>query len=149
MSYVTRNNGTADDAEDMLQDALIVLWERIRTGRFEHNAQLSTFIYATVKHRWTRELARKKRELRTTEEIDLVATEDPSNTDELIESEEVKEIQDAINRLGEPCRKLLILYYWEELSMEEIARRLGFANAETAKSKKYQCKEQLKKFLKR
>jgi len=56
-------------------------------------------------------------------------------------------VRDALDRLGEPCRTLLILFYWEEASMEEIASRLGFANAETAKSKKYQCKKALEQIL--
>ncbi|MGB6649412.1 MAG: sigma-70 family RNA polymerase sigma factor, partial [Bacteroidota bacterium] len=49
--------------------------------------------------------------------------------------------------LGEPCRTLLLLFYWEERSMGEIAVELGFANADTAKSKKYQCKKALEKLL--
>jgi DNA-directed RNA polymerase specialized sigma24 family protein len=53
----------------------------------------------------------------------------------------------ALTKLGEPCKTLLILFYWEEASMEQIASRLGFANAETAKSKKYQCKKALQLLL--
>ena len=56
-------------------------------------------------------------------------------------------VRSALDRLGDPCRTLLILFYWEEASMEEIARQLGLANAATAKSKKYQCKEQLKRLI--
>ena len=58
-------------------------------------------------------------------------------------------VRNALDRLGEPCRSLLVLFYWEEASMDEIARRLGLANAATAKSKKYQCKEQLKRLMDR
>jgi RNA polymerase sigma factor (sigma-70 family) len=76
-------------------------------------------------------------------------SDDPSPLDQLIESEEASMIGDAVRRLGEPCRTLLVLFYWEEASMEEIASRLGLANAETAKSKKYQCKKALQEILKR
>lgn len=146
-AYVTRNNGSTDDAEDMLQEALIVLWERVRAGRFEYTAKLSTFIYATVKNKWARELARKRREQPATEELDLATADGPSVIDQMIEGEQAERIRDALNRLGEPCKKLLMLYYWEELTMEEISEEMGFANAQTTKSKKYQCKEMLKKLL--
>lgn len=147
-AYITRNSGTMDDAEDMLQEALVVLWERVRTGRFEYTAKLSTFIYATVKNMWSRELARKRREQPANEEMELIVGNDnPSALDYLVESEQAERIKDALNRLGNPCKKLLTLYYWEELSMEEIAEEMGFANADTVKSKKYQCKEMLKKLL--
>ncbi len=39
-AFVTRNTGTYDDAEDILQEALMVLWERVRAVRFEHTAKL-------------------------------------------------------------------------------------------------------------
>lgn len=148
-NYIIRNSGTTDDAEDMLQEALIVLWERVRTGRFEYTAKLSTFIYATVKNLWSRELARKRREQPATEELEyIIGNDNPSAIDRLLETEQAEKIRWALNRIGEPCKKLLTLYYWEELSMEEIAEEMGFANADTAKSKKYQCKEMLKTFLK-
>lgn len=146
-AYVTRNGGNDDDAEDMLQEALIVLWERVRAGRFEYAAKLSTFLYATVKNKWSRELARRRREQPSGESMDSHIADNPSALDDLIESEEASAIGEALKRLGDPCKTLLKLYYWEELSMEEIANEMGFANAETAKSKKYQCKELLKKIL--
>jgi len=146
-AYVTRNHGNEDDAEDMLQEALIVLWERVRSRRFEYAARLSTFLYATVKNKWARELARRRHEQPSTDTMDSVTADDPSPLDDLIESEEAERISEALNRLGDPCKALLKFYYWEELSMEEIAKTMGFANAETAKSKKYQCKEMLKRIL--
>lgn len=146
-SFVQRNSGTPEDAEDMLQEALMVLWDRVRSGRFTYAAQLNTFIFATVKNMWARHLARKRREVPLLLDPDKTATGENSVLDELIETEEAQMVRDALQRLGDPCRKLLTLFYWEEMSMEEIAQEMGFANAETVKSKKYQCKEMLKKLL--
>lgn len=53
-----------------------------------------------------------------------------------------------MEKIGQPCRRLLLMFYWEEASMETIAGQLGFANAETAKAKKYQCKKALEKMVK-
>jgi RNA polymerase sigma factor (sigma-70 family) len=146
-AFITRNNGSADDAEDLLQEALIVVWERIRTGKFELAAKLDTFVYATVKNMWRRRLARKRREVPGEIDPDTLPTSSPSALDDLIESEQAEIVRDALETLGEPCRTILMLFYWEELSMEEIAARLGFANPETAKSKKYQCKRALEGLL--
>jgi DNA-directed RNA polymerase specialized sigma24 family protein len=54
-----------------------------------------------------------------------------------------------MEQIGNPCRDILLLYYWEEQSMEEIALKLGFANADTVKSKKYQCKKMLERLVKK
>ncbi len=145
-SFIRRNSGTRDDAEDVLQESLVVLWERVRSGRFEQTAKLETFIFATANNIWLRRLARKKREV-TGADPEETADPDLSPLEVLIESEQALRVKDALRRLGEPCRTLLLLFYWEEESMDRIARRMGFANADTAKSKKYQCKKALQQLL--
>ena len=147
-AFVMRNNGSADDADDMLQEALVILWQRVRTGNFEHAAKLDTFVFATVKNLWMRRLARMRREVATLDDPEALAGADPSALENLIETERAAAVRAALDRLGNPCRELLLLFYWEELSMEEIAGRLGFANADTVKAKKYQCKKALQGLLK-
>ncbi len=147
-AFITRNNGTQDDADDMLQEALVVVWERVRAGRYEHTAKISTFVFAIVKNMWLRRLARTRREIATDMANDPTPCDDSSGLEQLIETEEAGQVASALTSLGDPCRKLLLLYYWEELAMDEIAVQMGFANADTVKSKKYQCKKALEKLLK-
>jgi RNA polymerase sigma factor (sigma-70 family) len=146
-AFVLGNKGTRDDAEDMLQEALVVLWERVRSGQFVYSAKLDTFVFATVKNMWMRRLFRKRREVSEGNRPDDSPDDAASALDDMITGEESRIVREALNDLGEPCRNLLLLFYWEELAMDEIAARLGFANAETAKSKKYQCKKALQALL--
>ena len=142
-SLILRNHGTEDDVEDVLQEAVVILWERVHQGTFEYQSKLSTFIYATAKNIWLRRLSKKKRELPVSEAAMDVEDPDPNPLDELETNERAAAVQRAMEQLGNPCHDLLLLYYWEERSMEEIAHQLGFANADTVKSKKYQCKKVL------
>lgn len=146
-ALVTRNSGSPDDANDILQEALIVLWERVRRGTYEQTASIGTFLYATARNIWLRRLARTRRERPEDPATRDTAGDEPSRLDILISDEEQAALHAALDQLGEPCRSLLVMFYWEEATMEEIARRLGWANAATAKSKKYQCKEQLKRLF--
>jgi len=146
-SFVTRNNGSEDDAADMLQEALVIFWERVREGRYEHTAKISTFVFATVRNLWLRKIARSRREVASDMQNDLTPSNEMSVLDVMIETEEAAAVSRALDILGDPCRQLLLLYYWEELSMDAIAAQLGFANADTVKSKKYQCKKGLEKLL--
>jgi len=148
-SLVIRNNGTEDDVEDILQESLIVLWERIRKGTFEYQAKLSTFIYATAKNIWLRKLARQRREFTSTIETFDIPNGDSTPYEEMEENERVLAVEHAMEEIGNPCRDILLLYYWEEQTMEAIAVKLGFANADTVKSKKYQCKKALEKLVKK
>jgi RNA polymerase sigma factor (sigma-70 family) len=146
-ALVRRNSGTEADADDLLQEALVTLWERVRSGRFHYSARLGTFIYATARNMWLRRLARAGRESPTLA-FDPPG-DDPSPLDLLIEGEEAEIVRNALEQLGEPCRKLLLLYYWEEESMESIAALMGMANADTVKSRKYQCKKALEALIRK
>jgi RNA polymerase sigma factor (sigma-70 family) len=144
-AFVVRNSGTRDDAEDLLQEAVIVLWERVRSGRFHYSSALSTFIIATARNKWLRLLARKRKELPMMPDGNEFASEDVSSLDIVIEEEEALKLREALEKLGDPCKTILLLYYYDQCSMQEIAQRMGFANADTVKSKKYQCKKALEK----
>ena len=63
-------------------------------------------------------------------------------------SEREKILAKCIDQLGETCKKVLMFYYFEEMSMQDIADKLGFANTDTAKTKKYKCKKKLDELVK-
>ena len=65
----------------------------------------------------------------------------------VIEDEEKKAVRDALEKVGSPCRELLLMYYFDERKMADIAKLLKFANSDVAKAKKYQCKKALEKLL--
>ena len=46
-------------------------------------------------------------------------------------AEREKIIAQCIEQLGETCKKVLMYYYFDELSMQDIADKLGFANTDT------------------
>jgi RNA polymerase sigma factor (sigma-70 family) len=147
-SFVMRNNGSEDDAEDVLQESVVILWERVQNGRFEHSAKLSTFLFAVAKNVWSRKRMRKQREPATEFDNDSFDSSEQSQLEMMIDSERSQTIARALQKLGDPCRTLLVLYYWEERTQNEIAVTMGFANAATVKSKKYSCKKMLETILK-
>ncbi len=147
ISFITKHNGTLEDAEDMLQEVLVIFWQKVRSGKYEHAAKISTFLYATVRNLWFRKLSQTKKIISINDEVETLPSEEHSIISILIEKETIDAVQIALQKLGEPCKTILLLFYWEESSMEEIAQRTGFANAETVKSKKYQCKKMLEKLL--
>ena len=142
-SYVVANRGSADDADDLLQEAIVILWERVRKGTFAHKSRLSTFLFGIVRNLWLRRLARARKEPPMDPSAPDPADDTPGILDRLIGEEETDAVRLAMSDLGKQCRKLLLLFYWEERSTEEIALAMGFANADVVKSKKYQCRKSL------
>ncbi|GAA0192238.1 hypothetical protein GCM10009122_55050 [Fulvivirga kasyanovii] len=137
---VISNSGTEQEAKDIYQDALVVFWQKATSGNLVLTSKISTYLYSICQNLWRKELDRKKR--LTNEEKDGVEYTD-------IDSEErAKIIHNCISELGDTCKKVLMYYYFDGLSMQDIADKLGFANTNTAKTKKYKCKKKLDDLVK-
>ena len=137
---VITNSGTEDEARDVYQDALIVFWQKATSGNLILTTKIRTYIYSICQNLWRKELDRKKR--LSNEEKDTPVSQDTES------AEKEKIIARCMNQLGETCKKVLMYYYFEEMSMQEIAEKLGFANTDTAKTKKYKCKKKLDELVK-
>ncbi len=140
-TLVTRNGGTRDDAFDIFQDALMVLFEKVRDERFQLTSSFYTLLYGICRNLWGNKLQKRSRS-----ETDLPEQWQISSGEEwqeLIVREEMRSIfWSAFQKLGEDCRALLQLFF-EKVSMEEIARIMGYAGEGYAKKRKFQCKEHL------
>jgi len=66
---------------------------------------------------------------------------------DIIDSEEQQRINDALNKLAQICRDILLFFYFERRSMKQIASLTGLANPDVAKAKKYQCIKALQKIM--
>ena len=137
---VMRNSGTEDEAKDVYQDALIVFWQKVKNDQLVLTSKISTYIYSICQNLWRKELDRKKR--LSNEESD------GSQIMDFDKKERIEIINKSVQQLGDTCRKVLSYYYFDNMSMTEIAEKLGFANADTAKTKKYKCKKELDNMIK-
>lgn len=147
--FILDNSGREEDADDMLQDALVVLWENVTHGDFDLTSKISTYVYSVVRNKWLREIS--KRKIGKTSNVDdyVVAEERIDVLKDIVHREEYQIILKCIGDLGSTCRKVLTMFYLEEKGMEEIARELKFANTDVAKAKKWQCKKELENLVKK
>ena len=146
-SLIINNNGTADDAKDIFQEAMIVLYEKARSGTFELSCQIKTYIYSVSRRLWLKKLQQSSRfsgDLGNTEGI--VQVEDDIE-DHTRRDAEFEMMEKAILSLGEPCKSLLEAFYLQKKNMQEIALNFGYTNAENAKTQKYKCLMRLKKIF--
>jgi RNA polymerase sigma factor (sigma-70 family) len=137
---VITNSGTEEEARDIYQEALIVFWQKATSGKLVMTAKISTYIYSICQNLWRKELDRKKR-------LSHEDKDSPVSIDTDTE-ERQKIVAQCIEQLGDTCKKVLMYYYFDEMSMQDIAEKLGFANTDTAKTKKYKCKKKLDELIK-
>ncbi|MEO5682112.1 MAG: sigma-70 family RNA polymerase sigma factor [Chitinophagaceae bacterium] len=146
-ALIINNNGSADDARDIFQETMIVLYEKARSGTFELNCQLKTYIYSVSRRLWLKRLQQLQKyggRLENMEET-VPVEEDMDNHQQL--NDQFKAMEKSMLNLGEPCKSLIEAYYLQKRNMTEIAGSFGYTNADNAKNQKYKCLMRLKKLF--
>lgn len=144
---VLNNNGSSDDAKDLFQEAMIVLYEKAKSGQLELHCQIKTYLYSVCRRLWLKRLQQNNR---FAGDVDLVSETVPVEEDleeHERKNEEFKQMEKAISSLGEPCKSLIEAFYIQKRNMQEIAGTFGYTNADNAKNQKYKCLMRLKKIF--
>jgi RNA polymerase sigma factor (sigma-70 family) len=147
-AFILNNNGSSDDARDIFQEAMIVLYEKAQLPQFELTCQLKTFIYSVCRRLWLKKLNQMQRYSNGFNE----RLEETVPVEEDIEQHEKKDadfnlMEVAMSKIGEPCKSLLDAYYVQKKQMQQIATDFGYTNADNAKTQKYKCLMRLKKLF--
>ena len=137
---VLSNNGTEEEAKDVYQEALLAFWQKAARGDLVLTSKISTYLYSICLNQWRKELDRKSR--LSSEEIDGESYQDHEA------KERLKIVKECISELGDVCKRVLTYYYFDGLNMQDIAKKMKFANTDTAKTKKYKCKKKLDHLIK-
>ena len=139
---VENNSGNEDDAEDVFQEALIVVFKQLRENKnFQLTSAFTTYIYSVSKLIWLKKL-------RTIRKMDVVELK--QDIDESIEFEEPKPFNDKDLRytiyqrnlqvIPEDCKKILTMTA-SDVTAKEIARKLGFRSENYVRKRRHFCKE--------
>jgi RNA polymerase sigma factor (sigma-70 family) len=148
LKFIVNNSGTPESAQDIYQEAIIVLYENARKPGFELHCQIQTYIYSVAKRLWLKHLKKHGKLFLLKEDESEEITDVTSDVNEYLEKEaEIEKVNESLALLGEPCTTLIRDFYVYRLSMEEIADKFGYTNADNAKNQKYKCLQRLKKYF--
>ncbi|MCX7862384.1 MAG: sigma-70 family RNA polymerase sigma factor [Bacteroidales bacterium] len=145
-NFIRLNGGNDDDAKDIFQESLITLFHKVQQENFSLTSKLNTYIYSIARNLWLTELKRKQKNTDDINEVEEFLPNDELLLDdiELIRQNQ-KRLMWSLEKLGEPCKSILSYFYFYQWSMQEIAEKMGYTNAENAKNQKYKCLLRLKK----
>lgn len=134
--------GNKEDAEDVLQDTFVSIYKNAKTlSDFE---KLRPWIFSILKNTSYTRYKKRKREFPDEFVLDK-AEESPTYIGEDAFAER-SEIQDALMNLKEKEREVLVLYYYNDFSIEEVARICNTFQG-TVKSRLHRARKNLKKEL--
>jgi len=141
---ITTNSGTETDAEDVFQDALVVLFKKIAREDLILTSSFKTFLYSICRNLWLQRLDRRVFSNEFLEMEDLSELQENLYLDQPEEEhDKYKLFQQHFLRLSEDCQKILQLFLGKT-SLKEIAEIMGFKTEKYAKTRKFMCKEKLK-----
>jgi RNA polymerase sigma factor (sigma-70 family) len=138
---VIHNHGCEQDAKDIFQESMIVLYRKIRKGTLSLNCNLSTYIYSVCRLLWLKELQRKGRyQNAECDEVLFISEGDDGNQG--LEETKKQLFSKHFNELSKDCKKILNLYL-NGVSVEEITKAMGFSSEQYTMERKYRCKQKL------
>ena len=135
--------GNEQDAMDAAQEALIRIYTRIHL--YEEKALFKTWVQRIVTNICIDKF-RKTKQTVSIEEHNMVFTSTKNVEDEVISSYVAKDIQEAIRKLPEHHRSVVVLRYLQDFSYNEIAESLDLP-LNTVKSYLYRARQQLQALL--
>lgn len=146
--YVMNNNGSRQDAEDIFQEVVVAFIDLVQKDKFRGESTVKTFLFSLNRHSWLNELKRRGRALAREEKYEKGQDRVELDTGHLIADREGRaEVARLVGELGESCRTILLLFYYENRSMREILAATEFENEQVVRNKKYKCLKQLEQML--
>jgi RNA polymerase sigma factor (sigma-70 family) len=137
---ILTNAGNEHDAEDIFQDAMLKIYQKITDHGLEITCQFKTYLYSVARFLWLQELSKRKTNRTRQDNIDQIIDEDDRK--KAWEDEELRIYETHFRELSKECQKVLNMYL-QKATMEEICVSMGYKNVQIAKDKKYRCKKTL------
>ena len=150
---------TIFDAENIYQDTFLAVQNNLLEGRIKEDTSWSSYIM-TIGLNMASKAYRKigktdsaddgfdndgeGSKSKTAREVEKLVKNLSEEETPLYENEEALSLLgDELTHTPEPCGSIIRLFYYTNMSMDEIATKIGYQNASTAKAKKSQCMSDL------
>lgn len=147
--FIKKNNGDDDDANDIFQEAIIIIYRKLKANDLVLDCTFETYLYSVCRFLWLKHLERRKLEkekIKDNHEYNEDIYDD--NLEKIVDlNDRYRLFQKHFANLGKDCQKVLQLYF-DKVPLKSIAQIMGFKSEKYAKKRKFKCKEYLIKSIK-
>ena len=142
-SYILKNSGTVEDAQDLFQEGIIAIYNMSANKEIKLTCSFSTYINAICRRLWWKKLRNKKIETVAIDDVSFDITDNNTLSEKLEKYEFFKE---KLQELRPKKREMLELYF-DGKKMSEIAQIMGLKSEGYARKFKYQCKKRIEELV--
>ncbi|HEY9170509.1 MAG TPA: RNA polymerase sigma factor [Lutibacter sp.] len=148
VSFVKKNSGNADDAQDIIQETLVTIYHQAKEKNFILTCPFDAYFFLLCKRKWLNELKKRgNNRVTIVEEITSITEEQNQQVEETELFEKKYQLfESKFKELGKKCQELLKVTF-KIKSMEEVAKFLGVSYG-YARKKKSQCMGKLTQLVK-
>lgn len=147
---VVTMGGSLQDGEDIFQETVVTFIDLVRKGKFRRNSGIKTFLVSVARNIWLNELKRKKSGDQRARIFETSRGQIEQDIVENLNQRETREqLLSLMGHLGESCRKILTLFYYENLPIDEIVGKMGYETEEMARNDKYKCMKELSDLIRK
>ena len=144
LNFSKRYGVTRDDALDVYQDATVALFQKFVSQQFEiKHSTVKTYLFGIAKNKLYQVLKKNSKKVEFEWELNVEAEQELN--EEI--SEDVKKLADRINSLSESCQRLIKMFYYRNLTVDEIVELTEYNDGNTVRSHKSRCVKRLKKLF--
>jgi RNA polymerase sigma factor (sigma-70 family) len=141
-NYIKQNSGSDQDAEDIFQETIIILLNKVRQPEFVLTSSLKTYLFSISKNLWLKKIRNVKRLNLNT---DLATIPAQHFDDEQRENNNEEKITTWLDRITANCKRILKAIFFLGEPMDSLMTKMGWKNKHTASNQKYKCIEQIRK----
>lgn len=143
-SMIHALGGNLEVARDLFHDAVIIFLEKERGGQLEIKTSAIAYIKGITRVLWFHHFRQSRQYLSLDDTIhDIAIPEDFYNP----QKEHISLLQ-HLKQAGHKCLQLLKAFYYEQLSMQEIASQFNYSTIRSATVQKYKCLEKVREQVK-
>ena len=144
-AFIKKNSGTEEDANDVFQEAIIVIYRKLKDSDlvFE-TSSFQGYLFSVCRFLWLKQLeSRRLEQERINDTLPFQEEVYDENLVDLVEKNERYYLyQKHFKSLSTDCQKLMQLFF-EKVPLSEIAKIMGYKSEKYAKKRKFNCKELL------
>ena len=145
IKYIKRNSGTVDDAKDVFQEAILVVYKKLKNKDLELTTTFHVYLFSICRRIWLKKL-KKKGKKEVAFEDNEVFTYEEEYEEVFLQRQKWALFNKKFEQLTAECRTVLQMLF-KGSSSKIIAEKMGYTE-EYAKRKKYKCKISLAELIK-
>ena len=135
-----------DDGKEIFQEVMVIFYENIISGKLKKmDSNVKTYLFGIGKNKIKEEFRYHAKKTPVEMAENKINTTINYEAEEGEDKSEIYNISDCLNILGDPCRSILVEFYYKKKNWDDISRHLNYKSSDSVKNMKYKCLKRLKK----